>query len=96
MNWFDEFEEESPTFDNCSNFICNKKQQYNAVRDGAKCLPHKYFHNEHFNPNNPSSIESNFLIENHRTDAVETLLSELNDKRKAVRNHLSSAGIIFS
>ena len=27
MNLFDEFEEESPTFDNCSNFICNKKQQ---------------------------------------------------------------------
>ena len=96
MSWFREFEEELPPFSTYTSFIHNTKQQHSVVRDSTKHLPYKHLRNELFNPQDPSNIESDFLMEAHGTVVAETLLSELNHKIKATRNHLSSAGDIFS
>ena len=85
MNWFVEFEQKLPPFANYTNFIHNRKQQCSVVYDSQK-----------FKLNEPTNAESNFLIEALGSAVAKSLLSELTDKQKATRNHLSSAAGMFS
>ena len=90
MGIFKPFRDELPPFREFYEHRYGKKTQYRVVRNLNKELPNRELLNELFYPQDPSNLETDYLLNDHGLLIAETLLNELTDKRKATHNHLSA------
>ena len=70
--------------------IFNKKRQYKILKQLGKELPHDLLRKELFDPDDPSNIDTSYLMNEMGIVFATKIIQELRDKRKATHNHLSS------
>ena len=90
MNLFSELVFELPSLQEYLEHMFHKKRQHRVLNNLGKELPHNLLRKEVFHPDEPSNIDTDYLMNELGLVFAEALLTELRDKRKATHNHLYS------
>ena len=92
MGILNEHKDEIHPFKEHVNCVFNDKMQQKEIRDRKKHQPFKSLREELFHPKDPSNIEIDFLMSCMGSMMSNTLIEELTDKRKEMKNHTSFLG----
>ena len=96
MNIFGVFIQELKPFKEYLDHVFEKKRQCKILKEEGKELPCNILRKELFDPEEPSNVETEYLMNDLGKIIAQTILKELRDPNKATHNHLSSAGGIYS